>query len=99
MAFVSSIIGQISVDTPLQYPVFTWWAVVYILFLIIGIFVVVASDTIQTYHVAIVGYLAAGVTLSSASVNLLIYSTQGSFQASAAGFILLSMVQVRTSSF
>lgn len=95
MAFISCIVGQVQVDVTLNFPVFAWWAAVYILFLIIGIFVVVASDTIQTYHVAIVGYLAAGVILSSSSVNFLIYSSRGSFQAAAAGFILLSMVQVR----
>ncbi|SPO00001.1 probable High osmolarity signaling protein SHO1 [Cephalotrichum gorgonifer] len=94
MAFISCIVGQTQVETTLQFPVFAWWAVVYTLFLIIGIFVVVASDTIQTYHVAVVGYLAAGVILSSSSVNFLIYSSRGSFQAAAAGFILLSMVQI-----
>lgn len=94
MAFISCIVGQVQVDTTLNFPVFAWWAAVYILFLIIGIFVVVASDAIQTYHVAVVGYLAAGVILSSSSVNFLIYSSRGSFQAAAAGFILLSMVQV-----
>ena len=94
MAFISCIIGQIEVEQTLNFPVFAWWAVVYILFLIIGIFVVVASDAIQTYHVAIVGYLAAGIILSSSSVNFLIYSNRGAFQAGAAGFILLSMVQV-----
>jgi SHO1 osmosensor len=62
--------------------------------LIIGIFVVVASDTTQTYHVAIVGFLASGLILTSSSVNSLIYSSNGAKEAAAAGFILLSMVDV-----
>lgn len=62
---------------------------------IVGIFVVMASDATQTYHVAIVGYLACGLVLTSSSVNSLIYSSNGAREATAAGHILLSMVNVR----
>lgn len=62
--------------------------------LIIGIFIVVASDVVQTYHVAIVGYLACGLVATTSSVNALVYDPQGSREAAAAGFILLSMVNV-----
>lgn len=61
---------------------------------IIGVFVVVASDTTQTYHVAIVGYLACGLVLTSSSVNGLIYTNDKAKEATAAGHILLSMVNV-----
>jgi len=61
---------------------------------ILGIFVVVASDTTQTYHVAIVGFLACGLVLTSSSVNSMIYSSNGAKEAAAAGFILLSMVNI-----
>jgi hypothetical protein len=61
---------------------------------IIGVFVVIASDTTQTYHVAVVGYLACGLVLTSSSVNATIYSSNGAREASAAGHILLSMVNV-----
>jgi len=94
MAFISLVIAQIQVDSTRDLPPFAWWAVVYLLFLILGIFVVVASDAINTYHVAVVGYLAAGLILGSSSVNFLIFSNRRAFQAAAAGFILLSMVQV-----
>jgi SHO1 osmosensor len=63
-------------------------------FLIPGVVVVVASNSIQTYHVALVGYMGAGLVLTSSSVNSLIYTGEGSRQAAAAGFILLSMVNV-----
>lgn len=42
----------------------------------------------------IVGFLAAGLTFATAIVNTLVYSADGSKEASAAGFILLSMVMV-----
>ena len=66
------------------------------LFCIIGIFVVIASDSIQTYHVAIVGFLSAGLVLTTSSVNTLVYSPEGAREAAAAGHILLSMVTVST---
>ena len=65
---------------------------------IIGVFVVIASDTTQTYHVAVVGYLACGLVLTSSSVNATIYSSNGAREATAAGHILLSMVNVRIGS-
>ena len=64
------------------------------LFVIIGVFVVIASDTIQTYHVAIVGFLSAGLILTTSTVNSLVYSADGADEATAAGHILLSMVNV-----
>lgn len=64
------------------------------LFCIIGVFVVTASDTAHTYHVAIVGFLAAGLVMTTSSVNTLVYSSKGSEEAAAAGHILLSMVNV-----
>lgn len=57
----------------------------------------VASDTTQTYHVAVVGYLACGLVLTTSSVNSLVYSANGAKEAASAGFILLSMVTVRGS--
>lgn len=66
----------------------------YYFFVIGGVFIVVASDTTQTYHVAVVGYLACGLVLTTSSVNSLVYSANGAKEAASAGFILLSMVTV-----
>jgi len=63
-------------------------------FCIIGVFVVIASNTTETYRVAIVGFLAAGLVLTTSSVNSLVYSPEGAKEAAAAGHILLSMVAV-----
>lgn len=62
--------------------------------LIGGIFVVIASNSIQTYHVAIVGYISVGLIATTSSVTSLVYSSEGAREAAAAGFILLSMVNV-----
>lgn len=63
-------------------------------FCILGILVVIASDTVQTYHVAIVGFLSAGLILTSSAVNSLVYAAEPARQAASAGHILLSMVAV-----
>jgi len=93
IAFVGSIIATAEHQTP-PFPNYSWFAIAYMFCVIIGIFVVVSSDTTQTYHVAIVGYLACGLVLTSSSVNSLIYSSNGAKEATAAGHILLSMVNI-----
>lgn len=92
IAFIASIIAQI--QTSDSFPTYTWWTVVYYFFTVGGVFVVVASDTTQTYHVAVVGYLACGLVLTTSSVNSLVYSANGAKEAASAGFILLSMVTI-----
>lgn len=42
----------------------------------------------------IVGFLAAGLVMTTSAVSLLIYQNSGAMQAAAAGFILLSMIGV-----
>ncbi|KAK5685254.1 Transmembrane osmosensor [Elasticomyces elasticus] len=90
IAFVSSIIA----DLGLPYPNYSWWALAYMLCLIIGIIVATGFDAIYTYHVAIVGFLAAGMVFTTSSVNSLIYYENGAKEAAAAGFILMSMVSI-----
>ncbi|KAI4722309.1 high osmolarity signaling protein sho1 [Aureobasidium sp. EXF-10727] len=90
IAFVASVISKIHG----QYPNYSWWALVYMFFCIIGVLVTVASDSVFTYHVAIVGFLAAGLVFTTSSVNSLVYSSDGAHEAAAAGFILLSMVAI-----
>ncbi|KAK0726838.1 high osmolarity signaling protein SHO1 [Lasiosphaeria miniovina] len=96
LAWVISFFGSIfaHIQTRSNFPLFTWWSVVFYFFLILGVFVVIASDSTQTYHVAIVGYLGCGLILSTSSVNGLIYTNNGAREAAAAGFILLSMVTI-----
>ncbi|OTA98942.1 hypothetical protein M426DRAFT_68746 [Hypoxylon sp. CI-4A] len=94
ISFIGSIIAQVQSTPKNGFPPYSWFAVVFELPLMIGIFVVVASDCVQTYHVAIVGYLACGLVATTSSVNALVYAPEGSREAAAAGFILLSMVNI-----
>lgn len=90
IAFVSSILSAIHGG----FPNFAWWTLVFMFFCIVGVIVTVASDAERTYHVAIVGYLSAGLVFTSSSVNSLVYSPVAPFEAAAAGYILLSMVAI-----
>jgi len=90
IAFVSSIIANLSQE----YPNYSWWALAYMFCVIVGVAVAVAMDAVHTYRVAIVGFLAAGLVFTTSSVNSLIYWAEGSKEAAAAGFILLSMVSI-----
>ncbi|MCJ1473918.1 Transmembrane osmosensor [Lambiella insularis] len=90
IAFIASIIS----DVRSSYPNFAWWAIAYMLCVIIGIVVVVASASHEAYHVAIVGFLSAGLVFTTSAVNTLVYSPRGEQEAAAAGFILLSMVSI-----
>ncbi|KAI8937900.1 Transmembrane osmosensor [Plenodomus lindquistii] len=90
IAFVSSIISAIRGG----FPNFAWWTLVFMFFCIAGVTVTVASGAERTYHVAIVGFLAAGLVFTTSSVNSLVYSPIAPFEAAAAGYILLSMIAI-----
>lgn len=102
IAFVGLIVAQVEWDNnkegdrPNRYM---WWSIIFGLFLNLGVFVVVASDTIHTYHVALTGYCSAGMILHTTAVNSLIHADNPARQASAAGFVLLSMITVRAHAF
>jgi hypothetical protein len=95
IAFVSSIIADIQGD----YPNYSWWSLAFMLMCIVAVFVTVATDSVHTYHVALVGLLSAGLVFTTSSVNSLIYYSDAAKEAAAAGFILLSMVSVCWSPF
>ncbi|PGH09996.1 high osmolarity signaling protein SHO1 [Blastomyces parvus] len=88
LSFVTCVISDIQGP----FPNFAWWAVGYMLCAIIGISMVLGSQQGHVYAVAVVGYLAAGLTFTTLAVNSLIYDDQASKQAAAAGFILQSIV-------
>ncbi|KAM7198507.1 hypothetical protein V8F33_005013 [Rhypophila sp. PSN 637] len=88
IVFIASIVAQIKGTIPSYY----WFGLVFHLFIVVGVFIVIASDSIQTYHVAIVGYLGCAVVLSTSAINNQVYSNAPANQAVAAGYILLTMV-------
>lgn len=49
IAFVGSVIGSLHGE----FPNYTWWALVYFFCCIVGVIVVVGSESEDTYHVAV----------------------------------------------
>ncbi|KAI2632930.1 hypothetical protein GGS21DRAFT_147750 [Xylaria nigripes] len=97
VCFISCIVAQVNSDpreVDQMFPKFVWWSVVFMLLLIPAVFIVVASDAIQTYHVALVGYMSTGLVLTTTSVNSLLNFSDGARQAAGVGFIFLSIVNV-----
>lgn len=98
LAWLIALVGSIVTDVNGDVQSYAWFAVFYMLACIIGVFVVIASNTSATYSVAVVGFLAIGFTLTSSAVNGVIFKSVGSMNAMAAGNILLCMVIVRSPS-
>lgn len=92
IAFVGTVVGHVQ-NSP-GFPAYSYWALVFFFLAILGIFVVIASDSTQTYHVAIVGYLGCGLVLATSSVSGMIDRADGATEAASAGYILLTMVTV-----
>ncbi|RMD39885.1 hypothetical protein DV735_g5238, partial [Chaetothyriales sp. CBS 134920] len=90
ITFVASVIANI--QNP--YPKYAWWTIAYMLCCIVGIFIVFATDSASHYSLAIVGYLAAGLVMTTSAVNSLVYQPESTDEAAAAGFILLSMINI-----
>lgn len=76
------------------YPPIGWWAVVLVLLITVGVFVIVASDTTQTYHVAITVFQGAALAILSIVIQNILLVDSGAWQAAAAGFILLAIIMV-----
>ncbi|KIM93140.1 hypothetical protein OIDMADRAFT_61927 [Oidiodendron maius Zn] len=93
ITFLSSAISAAQHDTN-PYPNYCWFSVIFMFCLIVGIFMVLVSDTIPTYYVATVGFLSAGLILTSSSVNDLIYTSNGAKEVAAAGFTSLSILSI-----
>ncbi|KAK5093727.1 Transmembrane osmosensor [Exophiala xenobiotica] len=90
IAFLASVIADIQE----LYPKYAWWTIAYMFCCIVGITIVFAADAANHYAIAIVGYLAAGLVMTTSAVSTLIYQNAGTMQAAAAGFILLSMISI-----
>lgn len=93
IGFVSQAIANTSGGVP-DFPKFAWWTIAFELCCIIGVAIIVALDAVYKYHVAIVGFLSAGLVFTCSAANTFIYSPKGTMEAAGAGHILLSIIQI-----
>lgn len=78
-----------------HYPVYAWFTLAFTLCLLLGILAVTVTDTAELFQVALMGYLAVALILTSCSVNTLIYTSNSVQQLAAAGFMLLAVADVQ----
>jgi hypothetical protein len=93
--FVSSLFYAIQKGAS-SYPSFSWFILAFMFCLYAGMFGTLATRTSREYHVAVVGYLAAGLILTSSAADGLIYSPNILARVAASGFVLLSVLNVCT---
>ncbi|KAK9460725.1 uncharacterized protein V1516DRAFT_677485 [Lipomyces oligophaga] len=92
IGWIIAFAASVSSDTTGTYPQFSWWGLAYQFALIIGITYVLASDAVDLYRLAVVGFASAGLVYSTNSTNNLVYTGRAADAAAAAGNILLSIV-------
>lgn len=94
IAWVVAIAGAGASDQS-TFPRFTWWGIVYEIVLVLLIFVLYLSNTIELYKFTLVGFLSVAFLYTTNSTNNLIYnSSDPPNLCCAAGCILLSMLNV-----
>ncbi|KAM0326359.1 hypothetical protein ACHAQA_006961 [Verticillium albo-atrum] len=89
ISFISSIVAAVQTG---QLPNLAWWILALEVGIIGAVFFVIASDTIQTYHVALTAYQTLALATLSILLNRIVYDGRGAMQAASAGFVLLSVV-------
>ncbi|KAI5796280.1 hypothetical protein DFH27DRAFT_526387 [Peziza echinospora] len=94
IAWLIAIVGAGIAQEKIKIHGFVWWSLAYQFCLIVGVLVIVAYGVQHRYSLAIVGYLAAGLVMTSLAADKLVSSALAPREASAAGFILFAMVEV-----
>ena len=89
IAFAGSIAASQTIDF---FPKFTWWGLVFELFIVIGLPVLYFLNLLHQYHQFLLSILTIAFIYTSNSTNNLVYYTDSSSSAAGTGFILLSMV-------
>lgn len=91
VAFISSIAANVK-DSNFSH--FAWWAVIYQLFVIVGVTVSIGYESTESYKLALCAFLASALSFTTSTANALIYSSEGSQQAAAVGHIFLSITNI-----
>jgi len=73
---------------------YTWFVIIFELFLIAGVAISVATDAVRYYRLAIIAFLATNFYFVTTVVNNTIYTGVVSLQAVAAGHIFIGIVNI-----
>lgn len=92
ISWIIAFAGSIAASQSIKYfPKFTWWGLVFELFVIIAIPVLYFFNLIFLYRQFIVAMIGIAFVYTSNSTNNLIYNSDSSCSAAGTGFILLSI--------
>ncbi|ODQ67291.1 hypothetical protein NADFUDRAFT_40457 [Nadsonia fulvescens var. elongata DSM 6958] len=92
VAFGGSISSSVMSDR--KFPNFSWWGIVFQLLIIVGIFYLICTNNIDPYRFALLAFLSTGTVYSTNSTNNFVYKDSSSGAAAAAGYILISIVNI-----
>jgi SHO1 osmosensor len=88
IAFSGSIASSQTIEF---FPKFTWWGLVFELFVVIGIPVLYFANLLEFYRSFLLAVVTIAFIYTSNSTNNLVYYTDSSSSAAGTGFILLSI--------
>ncbi|KAK9480512.1 hypothetical protein V1514DRAFT_325617 [Lipomyces japonicus] len=90
IAFASSITSDVSGP----YPTFSWWGIAYQLLVIAFVTFVFGANAFENYKIAVVGFTASALIYTTNSTNNLVYTGRAANASAAAGYILLSIINI-----
>lgn len=75
-----------------QFKNFGWWGLAFEFFVILCVFLVVATDSVEPYRQMLLAFLAIATMYVTNSTNNVVYNGTSASSASGAGHILLSII-------
>ncbi|EZF31237.1 high osmolarity signaling protein [Trichophyton mentagrophytes] len=94
LAWIIGVVSCSIAHTKEVIPNFFWWSIAFQLCVLVGVAVVMGSNTSHVYGTAVVGYAAAGLVCTTFTLDSLVTSKQGARQSAGAGLILLAMTDI-----
>lgn len=94
IGWIVAFIGQIAAEADVGHQGVLWFAIFLQLFLIVGIAATIATDSVALARLQLSAFLAVALVFSVMGINEGIYANRGSLNAVAAGWFILTIVNV-----
>lgn len=95
VAWVIALGGSIAVaSSSVSFPRFSWWSIVYQILVLLTLFGMYCMDLVDYYRTFLTCAVGVAFVYTSNSTNSIVYNQGSNSGAAAAGFILLSMINL-----
>ncbi|CDO94401.1 unnamed protein product [Kluyveromyces dobzhanskii CBS 2104] len=95
IAWIIALAGSIAVSaSTVPFPRFSWWSIVYEILVMTTLFIMYCLDLVDYYRTFITCTVGIAFVYTSNSTNSIVYNSGSRSGAAAAGFILLSMINL-----